>query len=408
MPRKKKLPDKGAPEIVREGNAQVTIYGSPVRGRPRFIVAYRGLDGKRRTQSFADYDQAKQEAEIKAIAIQNGTLESIELTGEERRAHERAMAIANALELPLDGALVEYKDARALLPEDVSLVEAARFFARHGASTMEKRDLSDVVEDFIAQLQADKKSKRHVEDARARLHKLSEAFHGPIDEIHLRDLQGWLNKLDVSGRTKNNFRGLVVSLFKYARVHGYLPTGLPTAAEGLSKAKEESGEIGILTPEEMIQFLKEASERLIPLLVIGGFAGLRTSEITRLHWEEIDFTQGHIEVKAGKTKTAQRRHAPLLPNLKSWLKPYKGLSGPICPTREIETERRKLAEELKFKWPNNALRHSYASYRMASTNNAQQVSSEMGNSPQMIYRNYRKLVTKKEADEWFSIFSVKL
>ena len=66
----------------------------------------------------------------------------------------------------------------------------------------------------------------------------------------------------------------------------------------------------------MIQFLTEASERLIPLLAIGGFAGLRTSEIMRLHWEEIDFSQGHIEVKAGKTKTAQRRHAPLLPNLK--------------------------------------------------------------------------------------------
>jgi len=407
VPRKKKLPGRGAPEIVREGNAQVKIYGSPVRGRPRFIVAYRGLDGKRRTQSFADYDLAKQEAEIKAIAIQNGTLETLELTGEERRAHERAMAIANELERPLDGALVEYKEARALLPEDVSLVEAARFFARHGASMVGKRDTSDVVEDFIGQLQADKKSKRHVEDARARLHKLSDAFHGPIDEIHLRDLQSWLNKLEVSGRTKNNFRGLVISLFKYARVHGYLPKGLPTAGEGLSKAKEESGEIGILTPEKMIQFLTEASERLIPLLAIGGFAGLRTSEIMRLHWEEIDFSQGHIEVKAGKTKTAQRRHAPLLPNLKSWLKPYKGLTGPVCSTREVETERRKLAEDLKFEWPNNALRHSYASYRMALTGNAQKVSSEMGNSPQMIYRNYRKLVTKREGEEWFSIFSVK-
>lgn len=404
MPRKKKLPSKGAPEIVREGNAQVKIYASTVRGRPRFIVAYRGLDGKRRTQSFADYDRARQEAEVKAVAIHNGTLETLELTGEERRAHERAMAIAVELEQPLDGALIEYREARALLPEGVSLVEAARFFARHGASTVEKRDLSDLVEAYIGQLRADKKSKRHIEDARARLHKLSESFQGPIDEIHLRDLQGWLNNLKVSGRTKNNFRGLVISLFKHARVHGYLPAGLPTAAEELSKAREESGEIGILTPEEMLKFLTKASERLVPLLAIGGFAGLRTSEIVRLHWEEIDFDQNHIEVKAGKTKTAQRRHAPLLPNLKSWLKPYQDYTGPVCSTREVETERRKLAEALKFEWPNNALRHSYASYRMASTDNAQKVSSEMGNSPQMIYRNYRRVVTKSEAKKWFSIF----
>lgn len=403
MPRKKKLPEQGAPEIVREGNAQVKIYASTVRGRPRFIVAYRGVDGKRRTQSFADYDRAKQEAEIKVVAIHNGTLETLELTGEERRAHERAMAIAKVLERPLDGALIEYKDARALLPDDVSLVEVARFFTRHNAGTIEKRDLADVVEDFIKQLEADKKSKRHVEDARARLHRLSEALDGPIDEIHLRDLQTWLNELEVSGRTKNNFRGLVVNLFKYAQSHGYLPAGLPTAAESLSKAKEDSSEIGILSPEQMKQFLTNASERLLPLLAIGGFAGLRTAEIMRLHWEEIDFDQNHIEVTAGKAKTAQRRHAPLLPNLKSWLKPYQGHSGPLFSTREVETERRELAKTLKIKWPNNALRHSYASYRMASTDNAQKVSSEMGNSPQIIYRNYRKLVTKSEAEEWFSV-----
>ena len=65
--RKKKLPTKGAPEIVREGNAQVKIYASPVRGRPRFIVAYRGVDGRRRTQSFSNHDRAKQEAEVKAV-----------------------------------------------------------------------------------------------------------------------------------------------------------------------------------------------------------------------------------------------------------------------------------------------------------------------------------------------------
>ncbi|MEM7602570.1 MAG: hypothetical protein AAF357_14285 [Verrucomicrobiota bacterium] len=322
MPRKKKLPAKGAPEIVREGNAQVKIYASSVRGRPRFIIAYRGLDGKRRTQSFADYDRAKQEAELKAIAIHNGSLETLELTGEERRAHERAMAIAGEIDRPLDSALIEYKEARALLPDDVSLVEAARFFDRHSAGTVEKRNLADVVEDFIGQLQADKKSKRHVEDARARLHRLSEALDGPIDEIHQRELQSWLNQLEVSGRTKNNYRGHVVSLFKYARGHGYLPTGLPTAAEGLSRAREESGDIGILTTEEMTKFLTNASERLIPLLAIGGFAGLRSSEIMGLHWEEIDFDQDHIEVKAENAKTAQRRHAPLLPNLKSWLEPY--------------------------------------------------------------------------------------
>jgi len=403
VPRKKKLPAKGAPEVIREGNAVVKIYGSPVKGRPRFVVAYRGSDGKRKTRGFADYNEARLEAENAAVEIHNGTLEKLELTGEERRAHERAVTIAAGLDRPLDGVLIEFKEARELLPKGVSLVEAARFFARHGAGNVEKRDLADVVEGFTDQLKADGRSKRYVEDAQARLHKLAASFSNSIDEISQRDLQTWLNDLKVAGRTKNNFRGLLVSLFKFARAHGYLPSGLPTAAEGISKAKENSGEIGILTPEDMSKLLTGASERLIPLLAIGGFAGLRTAEILRLDWEEVDFNQSHIEIKSGKSKTAQRRLAPLLPNLKAWLKPYCNRTGLICPTNEIETERRELAKTLEIRWPNNALRHSYASYRMATTDDAQKVAIEMGNSPSMIFRNYRKVVTKAEATKWFEI-----
>ena len=80
VPRKKKLPEEGAPEIVREGNAQMKIYASAIRDRPRFIVAYRGVDRKRETQSLSDYDRAKQEAKLKAIAIHNGTLETLDVT----------------------------------------------------------------------------------------------------------------------------------------------------------------------------------------------------------------------------------------------------------------------------------------------------------------------------------------
>ena len=35
--------------------------------------------------------------------------------------------------------------------------------------------------------------------------------------------------------------------------------------------------------------------------------------------------------------------------------------------------------------------------------NAAVVALEAGNSPQMIFKHYRELVTEKEADAWFSI-----
>ena len=56
------------------------------------------------------------------------------------------------------------------------------------------------------------------------------------------------------------------------------------------------------------------------------------------------------------------------------------------------------------RWPNNALRHSFVSYRVAQSQNVAQTALEAGNSPAMIFENYRELVTKEEAARWFSIY----
>jgi hypothetical protein len=51
----------------------------------------------------------------------------------------------------------------------------------------------------------------------------------------------------------------------------------------------------------------------------------------------------------------------------------------------------------------NGLRHSFCSYRLAITKSAAQVSLEAGNSPKMLFQNYRELVTEEAANEYFGI-----
>jgi hypothetical protein len=48
-------------------------------------------------------------------------------------------------------------------------------------------------------------------------------------------------------------------------------------------------------------------------------------------------------------------------------------------------------------WKRNALRHSFISYRVA------QVALEAGNSPQIIFSNYRELVKPADAVKWFGL-----
>ena len=62
-----------------------------------------------------------------------------------------------------------------------------------------------------------------------------------------------------------------------------------------------------------------------------------------------------------------------------------------------------LGEDGMFEWKRNGLRHSFISYRVAETQNVAQVALEAGNSPQMIFKHYRELVTPKAAAGWFGI-----
>ena len=55
------------------------------------------------------------------------------------------------------------------------------------------------------------------------------------------------------------------------------------------------------------------------------------------------------------------------------------------------------------KWRNNALRHSFISYRVAKIKNVNEVAMEAGNSSAMIFKHYRELVRETEVDAWFRV-----
>jgi integrase len=55
-------------------------------------------------------------------------------------------------------------------------------------------------------------------------------------------------------------------------------------------------------------------------------------------------------------------------------------------------------------WPTNRLRHSFCSYRLAATNNAHLVASELGHTTsQLVHQHYRELVTPEEAKRYWQI-----
>lgn len=232
------------------------------------------------------------------------------------------------------------------------------------------------------------------------MQRLADAFPVNIGDISTAQLQRWLNELRVAPRTRNNFRGHLIALFSFARAQGYLPKDTNTAADELSKAREQGGAIEIFTPSQMRKLLNAAEQdHLRTYLALGAFTGLRTAELQRLEWRDINLKGGHLEVKALKAKTAQRRLVPIQPNLGRWLAPVSRSSGLVFRHRTINHMVADFARQKKVDWPKNGLRHSYASYRLADCQDAPKVALEMGNSPQIVFRNYRELVTSAKAKQ---------
>ena len=177
---------------------------------------------------------------------------------------------------------------------------------------------------------------------------------------------------------------------------------------------------GIVTPAETAGLLHACDDDLVPYTAFSFFAGLRAAEVEKLDWSEVDIEGGYIEVKAAKAKTQRRRLVPIADNLRAWLKDHAKKAGPVTPPnlrRKLDASRRAVGfgtpgtetEEEKRRgvklkeWPSNAMRHSFASYRLAECQDAAKVALEMGNSPAIVFGHYRELVKPKDAAEYWQI-----
>ena len=224
------------------------------------------------------------------------------------------------------------------------------------------------------------------------------------------EIDDWLDSLKVSAITRNNYRRVLLLMFGYAVKRSYATSNPAAKTE---EAKVVDSPPGILTVAETVRLLENASTELpggnastelLPYVAIGLFAGLRRAELERLDWSEIDFDENLIEVTAKKAKTARRRLVEMQPNLREWLLPLRKHAGKITPANfRKQFEAVRTAARIP-EWPDNALRHSFASYHIAHFKDAKSLALEMGHTTTtLIFSNYRQLVKPKEAERYWNI-----
>jgi hypothetical protein len=407
------------PKTIIVGSAMVKIYRVKHprgNGGHLYTVAYKAPSGARKTPQFADPAEAEKEARLRASQIARGHSESAEMTKSDR---EEWLAIRRlAGDTPPLAAMKEWVAARDLCGDQ--LLSAAK--AWHGAGgrfsplTAEK-----AVDQFIAAVDAS--GKQGEATYRAKLKPIATYFLGR--ELHTITAPEWTAYLArwTDGVSQNDHRKRAIALCRWAQKNGYIPKLSELDIGFTMKAKENSPEVGILSPEtfgQLLVYIDKHHPHHLPALVMAGFGGFRSAEIhgprkdrsMRQMWSDVHLApervggrdqKPFVRVTHAKPNTPAWRNVPLCPAAVSWLEPYSKKHAPtLCLPTAMERVR-DIGTTLDLDLPDNCFRHSYITYQVSLTGNKAQVALWAGTSETRIDKHYRRPVTEAAAKGWFGM-----
>ena len=426
----------------RDPTSGKIIYETTADGKKQALVKYAHTiytiayyEGSKRVRcKFSDIAKARKEADLAAIKLTNGDTEALKLKGHDRTDYVRAMQKLREwrTDANLNLAINDYVSSMMRLPEHVTMQEVFNFYLKRHPIGLPPRTVREVVDELVESKTKAGKSDVYIKDLKSRLGHFADTFRIRISSVTGNEIETYIRGLKtanadedkrraIAGRTQNNVRQLLNTLFKFAIKRGYVPKDHDEMT-AVDRATVDGGEIEVFTPAELRKLFAACSaevkergklrtrEDMIPYLAVAAFCGLRAAEIQRLDWSEVHLTgpEHFIEIKAGNAKTASRRTVPIPDNCAAWLARFAQTAGPVVKLARTDKQLFiYLAKKSGVPWKHNGLRHSFISYRLAIIKDVGQVSLEAGNSPGMIFKHYRQLVRESEANDWFSIAPAK-
>jgi integrase len=359
---------------------------SPFRIKPykhprlKFVVRSK-ITGKWHRKFFETKREAQTYVELKEIELLNQGKEGVLFPAELRVMAHRA------------------KDR--LEPHGKTIDDATEFYLKHLDTEKQSVPIEQAADELIRNRREAGRSKFYCGDLKFHLGRFAKEFAGrSVASITTKEINAWLTKLEVGPVTRNTFRRDARTLFSFCCDMGYCAENPATAT---TRAKEPSAEVTVLSVEDARRLIAAASAAMLPYWAIGLFAGLRPSEIRTLEWNDIDFSDALITVRS--SKTGKKRFVTMQPNLIEWLRPVRKRVGKVVAPVNFRKQKAqdKTAAGLNGSWPTNAMRHSFGSYWLAKFNDINALALQMGNSPTVIEKHYKRAVRPKEAERYWQI-----
>ena len=208
--------------------------------------------------------------------------------------------------------------------------------------------LSESVEAFLKAKAGQGVSDRYINDLRLRLDKFVKAYpEASTGSVSTASVSEFLRGLAAHPTTKMNFRRDLHTFFEWCADEEIIDQDRinPVARAATFDSKGDSVET--ITPKQFEALLINADDIIRPAFVLGGFCAVRQAEIARLDWSKIDLAEKTITIDATVAKTNARRTVTIPEPAIAWLAPLAKKSGPVLPP---QPPREKGRGRKKGKW----------------------------------------------------------
>jgi integrase len=387
----------------RRRSHALKVVRERLNGKYRFKLAGYYVDGKRVRKYFETRESAETFVQAEKIRRENLGKRATHIDGALAEDAVRALDALKSTPYTLfDAARIVAQAHTKLKPHSVRIDDA---IDEHVAA-IERRNRSasvnDSVDQFIANRRAKGKSEIYIRDLETRLGRFKAAMGKQlVADITSTDVDQWIQSLNVGPQTQNNFRAVLSAAWTFALRHGYTTANI---IKWVDKSQVVRDYVATFSVAQLGRLLAVAAREYVPVLAIGAFAGLRPEEINKLRWEDLDFQERTIRVNASAAKTRKKRFAEISDNLLAWLQLYTGRSGPVAPPNLQKLRRAAMTAAKIEKWPQDVLRHSFASAHYAFHRNPAQTALLLGHRDQdMLLTHYRDLMKPSEAAKYWQI-----
>ncbi len=289
-----------------------------------------------------------------------------------------------------------------------TLTMATDFYLQYAVPAGGKKTVEQAANEYLDEKLRNNADPNYIKNQRTALRVFWREFpERTVNSIFRKDIEGWLAEKNWQPLNRRNYIRDLSMFFEYAVGKELCPTN---PVSKIPRPTVRTKTPPIFTVEQAKRLLEVADKHseleMLPVVALGLFAGLRICELLRLEWTAVKMEDGHIVLGPEVVKRITLpRNVDILPVLAAWLRPHLKESGPIVPTG-FRRRRNELCDLMELDdWPDNGLRHSFASYHLAKFDSAPLTQLQMGQqTPSVLFKHYRQVVSRKDAERYWSLF----